>query len=72
MTQHHEKASRSRLGPRRARRRPKNDRIAVERARQLAEALLQSLKPAGAATVRRENPDDDDEDPTRRAGGQPH
>ena len=50
---------------------PETSALVVVRARHLARALLEELKQlehAGSAQVRRLNPDDDDEDPTRRAG----
>jgi hypothetical protein len=53
---------------------PENRRVVAARARHLAQALLETLRAleqAPAASVRRVNPEDDDEDPTRRARAEP-
>jgi hypothetical protein len=49
---------------------PESSDVLAARARHLAQALLealQALEQAPGASVRRLNPEDDDEDPTRRA-----
>lgn len=53
-----------------ASRQPASGTFPVQPARGLAEALLEALEQlerANLQTTRRTNPDDDDEDPTRRA-----
>jgi len=58
------------LKPERLQTDPETSAVVVARARYLARALLEELKQlehGDLARVRRLNPDDDDEDPTRRA-----